>query len=164
MNLIAAVDRNWAIGYRNELLVRIPEDQKWFRETTTGKAVIMGRKTLESFPGKRPLKNRLNIVITGDSNYKAEGAVVVHSIDEAIEAASDYASEDIYVIGGESIYRQMLPLCDTAHITKIDYSYRADAYFPNLDKDEEWKITDTSDERTYFDLLYEFIKYERKAK
>ncbi|MGN0369204.1 MAG: dihydrofolate reductase [Butyrivibrio sp.] len=164
MNLIAAVDRNWAIGYRNELLVRIPEDQKWFRETTTGKAVIMGRKTLESFPGKRPLKNRLNIVITGDSNYKAEGAVVVHSIDEAIEAASDYASEDIYVIGGESIYRQMLPLCDTAHITKIDYSYQADAYFPNLDKDEEWKITDTSDERTYFDLLYEFIKYERKAK
>lgn len=161
MNLIAAVDANWAIGYKNELLVRIPEDQKWFRETTTGKAVIMGRKTLESFPGKRPLKNRLNIVITKDVNYTAEGAVVVHSIEEAIEAAADYADDDIYVIGGESIYRQMLPMCKVAHITKVDYEYQADAYFPNLDKEEGWKITESSDERNYFDLVYEFVKYER---
>ena len=122
MNLIAAVDRNWAIGYKNELLVRIPEDQKWFRETTTGKAVIMGRKTLESFPNKSPLKNRLNVVITSDMNYSVPGAVVVHSIDEAVEAVRDYADDDVYVIGGESIYRQMLPLCSTAHITKVDLS------------------------------------------
>ena len=161
MNLIAAVDSNWAIGFQNSLLVRIPEDQKWFRETTTGKAVIMGRKTLESFPNKAPLKNRTNIVITKDMSYKVEGAIVVHSIEEAIEAAKDFADDDIYVIGGESIYRQMLPYCNVAHITKIDYAYQADAYFPNLDKDFEWKITDTSDERTYFDLLYEFVKYEK---
>ena len=103
MNLIAAVDNNWAIGYQNSLLVRIPEDQKWFRETTTGKAVIMGRKTLESFPNKAPLKNRTNIVITKDINYKVEGAVVVHSVEEAVKAAEGFASEDIYVIGGESI-------------------------------------------------------------
>lgn len=149
MNLIAAVDRNWAIGYKNELLVRIPEDQKWFRETTTGKAVIMGRKTLESFPNKSPLKNRLNVVITSDMNYSVPGAVVVHSIDEAVEAVRDYADDDVYVIGGESIYRQMLPLCSTAHITKVDYAYQADAHFPDLDKEEGWKITETSDERTY---------------
>lgn len=161
MNLIAAVDRNWAIGYRNELLVRIPEDQKWFRETTTGKAVIMGRKTLESFPNKSPLKNRLNVVITSDMNYSVPGAVVVHSIDEAVEAVRDYADDDVYVIGGESIYRQMLPLCSTAHITKVDYAYQADAHFPDLDKEEGWKITETSDERTYFDIIYEFVKYER---
>ena len=161
MNLIAAVDNNWAIGFQNSLLVRIPEDQKWFRETTTGKAVIMGRKTLESFPNKAPLKNRTNIVITKDVNYKVEGAIVVHSVEEAIEAAKDFADEDIFVIGGESIYRQMLPYCNVAHITKIDYAYQADAYFPNLDKESEWKITDTSDERTYFDLLYEFVKYEK---
>ena len=122
MNLIAAVDRNWAIGYKNELLVRIPEDQKWFRETTTGKAVIMGRKTLESFPNKSPLKNRLNVVITSDMNYSVPGAVVVHSIDEAVEAVRDYADDDVYVIGGESIYRQMLPLCSTAHITCLLYT------------------------------------------
>ena len=161
MNLIAAVDRNWAIGYKNELLVRIPEDQKWFRETTTGKAVIMGRKTLESFPNKSPLKNRLNVVITSDMNYSVPGAVVVHRIDEAVEAVRDYADDDVYVIGGESIYRQMLPLCSTAHITKVDYAYQADAHFPDLDKEEGWKITETSDERTYFDIIYEFVKYER---
>ena len=161
MNLIAAVDRNWAIGYKNELLVRIPEDQKWFRETTTGKAVIMGRKTLESFPNKSPLKNRLNVVITSDMNYSVPGAVVVHSIDEAVDAVRDYADDDVYVIGGESIYRQMLPLCSTAHITKVDYAYQADAHFPDLDKEEGWKITETSDERTYFDIIYEFVKYER---
>ena len=161
MNLIAAVDKNWAIGYKNELLVRIPEDQKWFRETTTGKADIMGRKTLESFPNKSPLKNRLNVVITSDMNYSVPGAVVVHSIDEAVEAVREYADDDVYVIGGESIYRQMLPLCSTAHITKVDYAYQADAHFPNLDKEEGWKITETSDERTYFDIIYEFVKYER---
>ena len=162
MNLIAAVDNNWAIGFQNSLLVRIPEDQKWFRETTTGKAVIMGRKTLESFPNKAPLKNRTNIVITKDMDYKVDGAIVVHSIEEAIEAAKDFSDEDIFVIGGESIYRQMLPYCNVAHITKIDYTYQADAYFPNLDKEEGWVITDTSDERTYFDLIYEFVKYEKK--
>ncbi len=161
MNLIAAVDRNWAIGCDNKLLVRIPEDQKWFRQTTTGKAVIMGRKTLESFPGKAPLKNRLNIVITSDMSYKVDGAVVVHSIEDAIKAAGDYRDEDIYVIGGESIYRQMLPYCNVAHITRIDYAYQADAYFPNLDEDGDWRVTETSEERTYFDLLYEFVKYER---
>lgn len=162
MNLIAAVDKNWGIGYRNSLLVRIPEDQKWFRETTTGKAVIMGRKTLESFPNKSPLKNRLNVVLTSDMSYKVQGAIVVHSIDEAIEAVSDYEDDDIFVIGGESVYRQFLPLCKAAHITKIDYEYQADAHFPNLDTDKSWHITDGSDERTYFDIIYEFVKYERR--
>ena len=121
----------------------------------------MGRKTLESFPNKSPLKNRLNVVITSDMNYSVPGAVVVHSIDEAVEAVRDYADDDVYVIGGESIYRPMLPLCSTAHITKVDYAYQADAHFPDLDKEEGWKITETSDERTYFDIIYEFVKYER---
>ena len=135
MNLIAAVDRNWAIGYKNELLVRIPEDLKWFRETTTGKAVIIGRKTLESFPNKSPLKNRLNVVITSDMNYSVPGAVVVHSIDEAVEAVRDYADDDVYVIGGETIYRQKLPLCSTAHKTKVYYAYQADPHFQYRDKE-----------------------------
>lgn len=163
MNLIAAVDKNWGIGNRNELLVRIPEDQKWFRETTAGKAVIMGRKTLESLPGKRPLKGRLNVVITGNANYRAEGAEVAHSIEEALEAVSGYDTGDVYVIGGESVYRQFIPFCDTAHITKIDYAYQADAHFPNLDAMEEWRVTGTSGERTYFDIIYEYVKYERKG-
>ena len=88
MNLIVAVDENWAIGYNNELLVSIPDDMKFFRETTTGKVVIMGRKTLESFPGGRPLKNRVNIVITKKEDYEVDGAVVVHSVEEAVNEAS----------------------------------------------------------------------------
>ena len=161
MNLIAAVDQNWAIGNKNKLLVRIPDDQKFFRETTTGKVVVMGRKTLESFPNGLPLKNRTNIVLTHDKNYQVKDAIVLHSLEELHAELQKYPSEDIYVIGGETIYRQLLHECDVAHITKIDYAYDADAYFPNLDERPEWKITADSEEQTYFDLEYYFYKYER---
>lgn len=161
MNLIVAVDKNWAIGKENKLLVSIPQDMKFFRETTTGKVVVMGRKTLESFPGGQPLKKRTNIVITRDKNYTVKDAIVVHSVEEALEELKKYNSEDIYVIGGESIYRQMLPYCKVAHVTKIDHAYEADTYFPNLDEKEEWLVTGVSDEQTYFNLEYEFVRYER---
>ena len=161
MNLIAAVDQNWAIGNKNKLLVRIPDDQKFFRETTTGKVVVMGRKTLESFPNGLPLKNRTNIVLTHDKNYQVKDAIVLHSLEELHAELQKYPSEDIYVIGGETIYRQLLDECDVAHITKIDYADDADAYFPNLDERPEWKITADSEEQTYFDLEYYFYKYER---
>ena len=163
MNLIAAVDKNWAIGRNNKLLVSIPDDMKFFRETTTGKVVVMGRKTLESFPGKKPLKNRVNIVLTGDRSYQADGAVIVHDMEELHEELKKYPSEDIYVIGGESIYKQLLDECDVAHITKIDFAYESDAWFPNLDEKEAWMVTADSEEQTYFDLEYHFYKYEKKA-
>ena len=120
MNLIAAVDENWAIGNKNQLLVRIPADQKFFRETTTGKVVVMGRKTLESFPNGLPLKNRTNIVLTHDPDYRVKDAVVVHSMEELHEELEKYASEEIYVIGGETVYRQLLDECDVAHIGVAD--------------------------------------------
>ena len=161
MNLIVAVDKNWAIGKENKLLVSIPQDMKFFRETTMGKVVVMGRKTLESFPGGQPLKKRTNIVITRDKNYSVKDAIVVHSVEEALEELKKYNSEDVYVIGGDSIYRQMLPYCDIAHVTKIDHAYEADTYFPNLDEKEEWLVTGVSDEQTYFNLEYEFVRYER---
>lgn len=162
MNLIAAVDKNWAIGLNNKLLVQIPADMKFFRETTTGKVVVMGRKTLESFPNGRPLANRVNIVLTQDRSCNVKGAVIVHGMDELWEELRKYPSEDIYVIGGESIYRQLVDACDVAHITKINYSYEADAWFPNLDEKPEWRITADSEEQTYFDLEYYFYKYEKK--
>ena len=164
MNLIAAVDKNWAIGKNNQLLVRIPMDQKFFRETTTGKVVVMGRKTLESFPNKQPLKNRTNIVITRKKEYQCKDVIVVHSVEEALEAVKDVKSEDIYVIGGGEIYKQMLPYCDLAHVTKIDYAYQADTYFPNLDELDDWEMTGISEEQTYYDLVYEFCRYERKKR
>jgi dihydrofolate reductase len=161
MNLIAAVDKNWAIGLGNKLLVSIPQDMKFFRETTKGKVVAMGRKTLESFPGGQPLKNRVNIVLTTDRDYKTKGIELVHSVEEMVEELKKYPSEDVYVIGGDSIYRQLLPYCDRAYITKIDHAYHADTYFPNLDEDPEWEMTQISDEQTYFDLEYVFTIYER---
>lgn len=164
MNLIAAVDKNWGIGLKGELLVRIPNDHKHFREETTGKVVVLGRKTMDTFPGGQPLKNRMNLVLSSDKNYQVKGALTVHSIEELMEELKQYPSEDIYIIGGESIYRQLLPFCDTAHITKIDHPYEADTYFPDLDKMPDWKITEQSEEQTYFDLEYVFVKYERQEK
>lgn len=162
MNLIVAVDNNWAIGNKNELLVRIPNDHKHFREETTGKVVVLGRKTLETFPQGLPLKNRTNIILSRDPKYQVKDAIIVHSIEELLEELKKYNEEDIYIIGGESIYRQMLPYCKVAHVTKIDREYEADTYFPNLDQDENWHITADSDEQTYFDIAYQFLKYERK--
>lgn len=161
MNLIAAVDKNWAIGNKNKLLVSIPADMKFFRETTTGKVVVMGRRTLESFPNGLPLKNRVNIVLTHDEGYRAPGAVIVPNLDRLHEELKNYKSEDIYVIGGETIYAQLLEECDTAHITKIDYEFEADAYFPNLDEKPEWRLAADSEEQTYFDLEYYFYRYEK---
>lgn len=163
MNLIVAVDNNWAIGNRNQLLVRIPNDHKHFREETTGKVVVLGRKTLETFPQGQPLKNRTNIILSKDAKYQVKDAIVVHSVEELLEELKKYDDEDIYIIGGDSVYRQLLPYCSVAHVTKIDHEYEADAYFPNLDRDADWEIVADSDEQTYFDIAYQFLKYERKS-
>ena len=161
MNLIVAVDKNWAIGNKNNLLVSIPADMKFFRETTTGKVVVMGRKTLESFPGGQPLKKRTNIVLTKDRGYKVKDAIVVHDVESLLKELQNYPDESIYVIGGESIYRQMLPYCTDAYVTKIDHAYEADTFFPNLDEDVEWTLEGETEEQTYFDLEYAFTKYRR---
>jgi len=162
MNLIVAVDENWAIGNKGELLVRIPADHKYFRNETIGKVVVLGRKTLETFPQKQPLGKRTNIILSRDPEYKVNDAIVVHSIDELLAELKNYNDDDIFIIGGDSIYKQMLPYCNVAHVTKIDHKYEADAYFPNLDEDPEWEITDMSEEQYYFDLTYHFVKYEKK--
>ena len=161
MNIIVAVDKNWGIGKDNRLLVSIPADMKFFRTTTTGKVVVMGRKTLESFPGGQPLKNRTNIVMTRDVNYKVKDAVIVHSVEELLEELKKYDSEEVYVIGGDSVYSAMLDHCDTAYVTKIDFAYEADTWFPNLDEREDWSPAEASEEQTYFDLEYQFVKYKK---
>ncbi len=162
MNAIVAVDNNWAIGCKNSLLVRIPADHKNFRQETTGKVVVLGRKTLETFPQGMPLQNRTNIILSTNPDYRVKDAVVVHSKEELDAELKKYPTEDVYIIGGESVYRMILPACDVVHVTKIDHDYEADAYFPNLDNDDAWEITAESEEQTYFDLPYYFVKYERK--
>ena len=160
MNLIVAVDNNWAIGSKNELLIRIPNDHKHFREETTGKVVVLGRKTLETFPQGMPLKNRINIILSKDPNYQVKDAIVVHSVEEAMQESKKHEGE-VFVIGGESIYRAMLPYCNTAYVTRTDHVYEADTWFPDLDKNPDWQKTAETDEQTYFDLEYVFAKYER---
>ena len=161
MNLIVAVDKNWAIGKDNKLLVSIPDDMKFFRETPSGKVVVMGRKTLESFPNGKPLKNRVNIVLTRDPNYEVNDAIIVHSKEELDKELKKYNQDDIFVIGGESIYRMMLDDCKRAFVTYVDYAYDADTYFPNLDELSDWKLAEESEEQTYYDIEFYFRTYTR---
>ena len=162
MNLIVNVDSNWAIGYRGKLLVSIPEDMKFFRSETTGKVVVLGRKTLDTFPGGQPLKNRTIIILTRNPNYQVKGAIICHSVEEVLEELKKYNSEDVYIIGGDSIYKEFLPYCDVAHVTRTDHVYDADAWFPNLEEDPAWVLTGESEEKTYFDLEFRFCRYERR--
>ena len=129
MKAILSADRNWGIGNGNKLLVSIPSDMKFFRQTTTGKVVVMGRKTLESFPNGQPLKNRTNIVLTENPDYRVKDAVIVHSKEELLKTLEQYDTEDIYIIGGESIYRMMLPYCDTVLVTKSTGLFRQILFF-----------------------------------
>lgn len=162
MNAIVNVDKNWGIGNKGELLISIPADMKMFREETTGNAIVLGRKTMETFPGGKPLPNRDNIVLSRKSDLKIPGATVVHDISELMEVLKRYDSSRVYVVGGETIYEQLLPYCDTVHVTKVDRAYEADAHFPNLDQMPEWEITAAGEEQSYFDTTYRFIKYTRK--
>lgn len=162
MNIIVAVDKNWAIGSKGQLLVTIPQDQKMFREETIGKVIVMGRRTFESLPGGQPLYGRTNIVLTTDRDFRAGGAVICHSMEEVLAKLEAYPSEDVFIIGGQSIYEQFLPYCDVAHVTSIDFAYSADTYFPNLDESPEWEAVAESDEQTYFDLCYLFKMYKKR--
>ena len=162
MYLIAAADRNWAIGNKGSLLYSLPQDMKFFRETTQNSVVVMGRKTLESFPGGRPLKNRINIVITRNADYEKEGVIVCNDTDKLPDILKEYTDKNIFVIGGEEIYRLLLPLCTKAYITKVDAETVADAFFPNLDADTDWEITNTSEALTDNGIDFKFVTYERK--
>ena len=141
MKAIVAVDDEWAIGKDNDLLFRISDDLKRFKELTTGNIIVMGRKTFESLPDKKPLPNRTNIILTTDMNYKVDGAEVVHSVYDLIAKVTIIKSKEqkVFVIGGESVYSLLLPLCDEILVTKIyGESPGADRFFPNLDRDCNW--------------------------
>ena len=161
MIAVLSADKNWAIGYKGDLLVKIPNDMKMFRTLTTGNVIVMGRKTLESFPNGQPLPNRVNIVMTQNPDYQAKGCVIVHSTKELLEELKNYPDKQVYVVGGESIYRELLPFCEEAYVTRIDYEYQADRYFPNLDEMEDWEMYEEGEEETFFSIEYYFNKYRR---
>lgn len=160
MNLIAAVSNTWGIGKDNDLLFHIKEDMKFFKETTINNVVVMGRKTLDSFPNGNPLKERVNIVITRNKNFERERVVVVHSIEELLEEIKKY-NEEIFVIGGGEIYNSLLPYCDTAYITKVNADKEADTFLLNLDEDEAWSVASESEVFDNGKVTYKFVTYKR---
>jgi len=158
MELIVAVDQNWAIGFGGDQLFYIPADLKHFKELTTGHPVILGRKTLATFPGGRPLKGRPNLILSRNPDFAPEGAQVYPDLDSLLAAAP----EDSFVIGGESVYRALLPHCSVAHVTKVDASFEADTWFPDLDKDPNWYIDETSKDMEHEGLIFRYVTYRRK--
>lgn len=161
MNLLVTADENWAIGKGSQVSIRIPRGQKLFMEETAGKVIVMGRKTFQTIYQGLAVQGRINIVLSENRTLQIKGVTVVHSVAELLEEIAQYPTEDVYVVGGESIYRQLLPYCTVAHVTKLDHAYAADKYIENLDKSSQWKLTADSDEQTYFDIAYEFRKYEK---
>ena len=157
MNLIVAVDQNWAIGKGGDQLVYISEDLKRFKALTTGHPVILGRKTLATFPGGRPLKGRRNLILSATPGYQVEGAEVFPDLESLLSQVP----EDSFVIGGESVYRALLPYCRTAYVTKIHAEFPADRYFPDLDADEEWTVSDTSEILEQDGLKFQYVTYIR---
>lgn len=161
MVAIAAIGQNNGIGINNDLVYHIPEDMKFFRSTTTGKTVVMGRKTLESFPGAAPLPNRRNIILTRSKDFSAENAEIVHSVEELLELIKDIPGDDVFVIGGAEIYELLLPLCSKAYITQVFESSPADKFFPDIRNISGWVLTDVSSVREHKGIKFCFRTYER---
>ena len=158
MNAIVAVYSDWGIGCGGTQPVVVKEDRRHFREVTGGAAVIVGRRTLADFPGGRPLKGRRNIVLTR-SQLEIPGAETAPSVDAALELVKD--GENAFVIGGESVYCALLPYVERVYVTKIEACPPSDAFFPNLDADASWAVTERSGEKEQDGLRYEFLTYER---
>ena len=158
MDLIVLADEEWGIGKDGDQIVYIPGDLRYFRETTMGHAVILGRKTLSTFPGGRPLKGRRNLILSRDPSFAPEGAEVFRSLEELLAAAPD----DAFVIGGASVYQALLDRCDTACITRIEAAFpSADCWFPNLDERPEWKIAEEGPVLEEKGVRFRYVTYER---
>lgn len=138
MRAIFHADRDWGIGKNNGLMFSLPKDMKFFRETTKGKVVVMGLNTLKSFPNGKPLKNRVNIVLSPDEVN--EDVINVHSLDELFEEVKKYPADDVFVIGGASVYRALIPYCTEVLVTKVNACGGADLFVPNLDRDENFRL------------------------
>lgn len=160
MTIILVSDNNWAIGKNGNLLARLPEDMKRFREITTGHTVVMGRKTYESFP-KRPLPNRVNCVISR-THKSIDGAEIFGSVEEFLQYAKG-VNDEIFVIGGGEIYRQFLPYCDKAYITRVYENFEGDTFFTDIDALPEWEAVKSSDIIETNGFKIRFIDYVRKG-
>ena len=159
LNFIVAVDNQWGIGKEGGLLCYISPDLKYFREKTTGHTVLTGRKTLATFPKGAPLPKRKNLILSKNTDFLVEGAQVVHSVEEALAQLD----EGSFVIGGEQVYRAFLPYCTRGYVTKIKGDFSADRFFPNLDEDDAWQVTNQLPEACWEGITYQYLTYERSG-
>lgn len=162
MKLIVAVNSNWGIGKGNDLLYHLPSDMKFFRSTTKDNIIVIGRKTLESFPNAKPLPYRTNVVLTRDKNYTAEGTVIFNNSEDVLEYAKNNSDRETYICGGEEIYKLFLPYCEEALVTKIEDDCDAEKFMPNLDKDENWELFEKTEPLTENGLSFCFCTYKNK--
>lgn len=160
MKAIVAVDKKWGIGKNNDLLFNIPEDMKFFREKTNNSTVCMGYNTLLSFPGSKPLKNRVNIVLNPDKNVNRDDCIIVHSLDELFAELKKY--DNVFVIGGAMFYKTMLPYCEEVYVTKVDADGEATVFYPNLDENENFELVYTSEPINSNGLTINFTTYKNK--
>ncbi len=164
INMIVAVDEAWGIGYENQLLFHIKEDMRQFKEKTMGNVVVMGRKTLESLPGGRPLPGRINIVLTknyADELRQMEDILVATDLENVWQLVKD-VNKDVYVIGGEQIYKTFLPYAKRIYLTKVYDRKRADAYFPNVEEDKEWTLVHEGERKQEGEVAFSFMVFEKK--
>lgn len=160
MNAIVAVDQNWGIGKDNDLLIHLPGDLKYYKGKTLGNVIIVGQRTLESFPGGRPLPGRTNIVLSDDPAFAPEGCIVCRTKEEVLEKAAEYEPDRVFICGGASIYRLFLEDCDAFYVTKIDKAFEADTFFPNLDE-LGYHVDWSSEEHEEKGCRYRFERYSR---
>lgn len=163
MQAIVAVDKNWGIGYRGQLLVRIPADMKYFRQMTLGKVVVMGKETFLSLPGRAPLPERINIVLSEVREMGRKDLIVCTSLDELWQQLRSYPADEVFVIGGANVYAQLLPYCRAAYVTKIDCECPADRFFPDLDQAAGWEMVEEGPAQAHQVLQFRFTRYENKA-
>ena len=162
MNLIVAVDEKWGIGKDGHLLANLPGDMKYFREKTLGKVVVMGRSTLESLPGGKPLPKRTNIVLTRREDFEVPGAIIVHNIEELLEKCNEFLTDDIMIMGGASVYNELMDICDRLYITKIFADLDAEVFIKNADEMPNFKVAWKSEIFEENGLTYQFYEYRRK--
>ena len=157
MKAIVAVDKNWGIGKDGDQLCYLSADLKRFKELTMGHPVILGRKTLSTFPGGRPLKGRRNLILSATEGFAPEGAEVFRDVESLLSQVP----EDSFIIGGESVYKALLPYCDRVYVTKISRSFPADTWFPNLDEDPSWRVGREEPPLEDGGLSFRYVTYER---
>jgi len=162
MKLIVAVNSNWGIGKGNDLLYHLPSDMKFFRSATKDNIIVIGRKTLESFPNAKPLPYRTNVVLTRDKNYIAEDTIIFNNTEDVLEYTKNNSDRETYICGGEEIYKLFLPYCEEALVTKIEDDCDAEKFMPNLDKDENWELFEKSEPLTENGLSFCFCTYKNK--